>query len=183
MTATPTANSRRMDLPFLLILALSFVIVIFLFWLIYVKPEAQQSPDWVSFLPMFNAIMNSLCTICLLTGLVMIKKKLVAKHIICMLTALLFSLFFLASYLTYHFYHGDSKFHGTGLIRPLYFFILISHILLSICAVPMVLTTFYKALSRNWTSHRQWARCTFPVWLYVSVTGVLIFVILRAYPS
>ena len=85
------------------------------------------------------------------------------------------------SYVTYHAIHGDSRFLGQGAIRPVYFFILISHIGLSVIALPLVLSTFYLSLAGHFAQHRRVARWTLPIWLYVSVTGVLVFVLLQIF--
>jgi putative membrane protein len=108
-----------------------------------------------------------------------IKQKQVEKHQKFMLTAFAFSTLFLISYITYHHLHGDSKFQGTGIIRPIYFFILISHILLSIPTLPLVLTTFTLAGLKKWEKHKKLARITAPLWLYVSVSGVLVVLFLK----
>ena len=98
-----------------------------------------------------------------------------------MLGAVVFSVLFLTSYIVYHHFHGDTPFPGQGFIRPVYFVILISHIGLSIIALPMVLTTLYYAGTRQFQTHRKIARYTLPIWLYVSVTGVAVFLFLKAY--
>jgi putative membrane protein len=95
-----------------------------------------------------------------------------------MLSALTFSFLFLISYLTYHAFHGDTSFEGEGWLRTLYFFILISHILLSAVVLPLVLTTVYFAATGNFNQHPKIARVTLPLWLYVSVTGVLVYLML-----
>ncbi|MCG8603971.1 DUF420 domain-containing protein, partial [bacterium] len=98
-----------------------------------------------------------------------------------MISACVVSCAFLVTYVYYHSMQGDTKFLGEGWIRPLYFFILISHILLSMIVFPMVLSTIYFGLKDNRRLHRKIARYTFPMWLYVSVTGVIIFFFLKAY--
>ena len=98
-----------------------------------------------------------------------------------MLGALVCSTLFLISYVVYHNFHGDTKFTGQGLVRPIYFFILISHIVLSAVVVPMILTSLYLALAGRLATHKRVSRYTFPIWLYVSVTGVLIFAMLKAF--
>ena len=97
------------------------------------------------------------------------------------LGALLASALFLVSYITYHAVHGDTRFMGHGAVRPIYFFILVSHILLSGVALPLVFLSLFFSLSGRFPRHKKIARYTFPVWLYVSVTGVLVFSLLRAY--
>ena len=91
------------------------------------------------------------------------------------------SALFFISYVVYHNYHGDTKFTGTGPVRPLYFFILITHIVLSAVVVPMILLSFFLALSGRLAAHSRLSRYTFPVWLYVSVTGVLVFAMLKVF--
>jgi putative membrane protein len=98
-----------------------------------------------------------------------------------MLGALASSALFLVSYIVYHSVHGDSKFQGQGAIRPFYFVILVSHIVLSALVLPLIFTSFFYSLSGRFPQHRRVARLALPVWLYVSVTGVLVFVMLRSY--
>jgi putative membrane protein len=98
-----------------------------------------------------------------------------------MFAALVSSALFFVSYVVYHNFHGDTKFTGTGAVRPAYFFILISHILLSAVAVPLILSSFYLSLAGRLALHKRVSRITFPVWLYVSVTGVLIFAMLKLF--
>jgi len=163
-----------------LIFAVSTLILIFLFWLIYFKEAASdQGLEWVSTLPTLNASLNSICFLLLILGYRFIKKKNKPAHIASMLGATLCSALFLVSYIIYHHYQGDTKFLTQGWVRPVYFFVLISHILLSIPLVPMVLTTLYKAATKSWESHKKWARATFPIWLYVSLTGVLVYIFVQ----
>ena len=100
------------------------------------------------------------------------------RHKKMMLSALFFSFLFLVSYLTYHAFHGDTLFQGEGWVRPLYFFILISHIILSVVVLPLVLTTVFFAATGNFTMHPKIARITLPLWMYISVTGVLVYLML-----
>ena len=94
------------------------------------------------------------------------------------------SLLFLASYLTYHYYHGTTRFQGTGMARPIYFTILTTHTILAIAIVPLVILTFYRALRQDFVRHRRIARITLPLWLYVSITGVIVYLMLyQIYPS
>jgi putative membrane protein len=175
-----TAESIRK--PFPAIVALSAVIAAFLIWLIYFKGRVV-APDWVASLPAANATFNSLSALCLTMGYVNIRRRNIAVHKRFMLTATVFSALFLVSYITYHFFHGDTRFPGQGLIRPIYFFILITHIGLSMVALPLILGTLWYSLTGRFQFHRRIARWTFPIWLYVSVTGVIVFFILRAYTT
>lgn len=159
---------------------LSAAVLGFLFWLIYFKTGADiDSSGWVSNLPILNAFLNALTATLLVSGYVAVKWNDINLHKKLMLTATITSACFLISYIAYHHYHGDTKFYGTGIIRPVYFGILISHILLSMVQVPLILTTLYLAFMKNYVKHKKIARITFPIWLYVSITGVLIFIILR----
>lgn len=162
------------------ILAGSVLVVTFLAWLIYFKEAADTSTlTWVRYLPGLNALLNGLCTICLIRGYILIKKGRKTEHRNMMLTALSLSALFLISYVTYHHYQGDTKFINPGNIRYVYFSILISHIAASVIVVPMIFTTVYFAATKNFVKHPKVARITFPIWLYVSSTGVLIFLMLK----
>lgn len=157
-------------------------VIAFLFWLIYFKTGAQfDATGWVSYLPGLNACLNAMTATLLISGYVAIKGNDLRLHKILMISATVMSACFLVSYISYHHFHGDTKFLATGPIRPIYFSILISHILLSIVQVPLILTTLYLAYVKNFARHKKFARITFPIWLYVSITGVLIFIILKWY--
>ncbi len=158
---------------------LSSIVFVFLIWLIYFKPAATTEASFVNYLPMLNAFFNFLTSVFLILGYIFIKNNRIDLHIKSMISATSTSALFLISYVLYHHYHGDSKFLGTGGIRYIYFFILISHIVLSAVQVPLILSTLYLAFTKNTQKHKKVARITFPIWLYVSVTGVLIFIFLR----
>jgi putative membrane protein len=125
-----------------------------------------------------NAILNSAAFVLLMAGFVFIKRKNIAAHRACMISALVVSAAFLISYLTYHWHVGDVRFGGSGFIRPVYFAILIPHVILAGTIVPLAMVTLYYALRRRFPSHRRIARWTWPLWIYVSVTGVVIYVML-----
>lgn len=154
---------------------------LFLLWLLYGRDTGGQAATWVEQLPALNALLNSITTILILTGFMAIKKKKYVTHMKLMLTAFVTSSLFLISYLLYHNYAGHTTFPGEGVIRPVYFTILISHIILSAFVVPLVLTSYYFAFSGKFKTHRKVSKWTLPVWLYVSVTGVVIYFILNAY--
>ena len=168
--------------PLPAILFLSAFIASFLIWLIYFKGRIQ-APAWVAYLPSANALFNSLSAVCLIFGYINIRKRNRVVHMRFMITATVFSALFLLSYITYHYFHGDTKFPGQGWIRPVYFFILISHISLSMVALPLILTTLWYATRNQFRFHRAVARWTFPIWLYVSVTGVIVYFVLRSYTA
>lgn len=129
-------------------------------------------------LPALNAILNSAATVLLVTGYVLIRKHRVAQHRLCMLAAIVVSAAFLTSYLIYHAQVGDVRFQGHGPIRLLYFAILIPHIILAVFVLPLALVTATLGLRARYAKHRRIARWTLPIWLYVSVTGVIIYLML-----
>lgn len=131
-------------------------------------------------LPAVNAVFNLLSTICLLSGYYFIKKtpRDEKRHKICMFSALVFSTIFLVGYLTYHYHHGSTKFPDLGWVKTAYLIILIPHIILAAVMVPMIVMTFFYALSGKFEKHKKLARITFPIWMYVSVTGVIIYLML-----
>ncbi|MDP6559552.1 MAG: DUF420 domain-containing protein [Candidatus Binatia bacterium] len=128
-----------------------------------------------SSLPAINAGLNSASVLLLVTGYLFIKRGRREHHRLCMLCALSTSVLFLISYLVYHFQVGSVSFEGQGWIRPLYFSILISHTVLAVANVPLVLITLVRALGEKFDKHRRIARWTLPLWLYASVTGVLVY--------
>ena len=163
------------------IILISSIAFGFLIWLIYYKGGSEYSSNLISSLPALNALLNSASTVFLLFGYQAIRHRDFSRHMKFNLTAFVTSTLFLVSYVIYHNFHGHTPFTGEGFIRPIYFFILISHIILSALVVPMILTSFYLAFSGKLKLHRKVSKVTLPVWLYVSVTGVVIFFILNAY--
>lgn len=153
---------------------------VFLFWLIYFCPKAAGVPTWIETLPYCNAAFNGLAACCLAVGYRMVRQKRILEHRNWMLAAFGCSVIFLASYVTYHAFHAENRFSGLGPIRWAYFFILISHIGLSVVSLPLVLTTLWLGLSDRVSIHRKVAKWTFPIWTYVSLTGVLIVIFLKA---
>jgi putative membrane protein len=132
----------------------------------------------VSDLPTLNAILNLTSAILIAAGGYFIYKRRIEAHKKCMIAALFVSMAFLTSYLIYHYYAGSVPYTGQGWMRPVYFVILITHIILAIAIVPMVLRTVFLGLRSRFDSHVAIARWTFPIWMYVSVTGVIVYVML-----
>lgn len=126
-------------------------------------------------LPLINASLNFLSTLLLISGFIAIKKKKEDTHKKLMIAAFVTSAVFLACYLYYHFTAGHFKFTGEGLLRTVYFIILIPHILLAMVMLPMILMTFNHAFKSRWEKHKKLAKFTFPIWLYVSFTGVILY--------
>ncbi len=145
------------------------------------KGPVPGSESAVVFLPTLNAIINSCVTVLLILGYIMIRKKKRNTHKIFMLSALTLSILFLVSYVIYHAVHGHDEFRGIGYIRIVYFLILTSHVFLSIALVPMALITVYRGLAGRFAIHRKIAKFTLPVWLYVSVTGVIVYYFAHIY--
>ncbi|HEX8847887.1 MAG TPA: DUF420 domain-containing protein [Pyrinomonadaceae bacterium] len=147
--------------------------------------------DFIFTLPHVNALLNTTSGLCLIIGYVMIRRRRrINAHRACMIAAFVASVVFLISYVLYHsllaYYlgQGPTKFQGVGFIRPVYFFILFTHTVLAIIIVPFVIITLRRGLKRQDEKHRRIARWTFPLWLYVSVTGVLVYLFLyQLYPS
>ena len=138
----------------------------------------------IDVLPTINAILNSTSAILLVTGHHYIKQGKTATHKKCMIGALSVSFLFLISYLTYHYFHGTTHFPGEGWIRPVYFTILTSHTILAAAIVPLAIITLRRGLKGTYDKHKRIARWTYPIWLYVSVTGVVIYLMLyQLYPA
>ena len=132
----------------------------------------------LSALPALNAALNGTCALLLTVGYLFIRRRQVLAHKICMGSAFVTSTLFLISYLTYHYHVGSRPFGGQGAIRSLYFTILISHTILAATIVPLALITMYRALKGRFDRHVRIARWTLPLWLYVSVTGVIVYLML-----
>ena len=126
-------------------------------------------------LPTVNAALNASAAAAMLAGFVAIRRRRIAVHRACMLTAVGLSTLFLVSYLTYHAHVGSRPYGGSGWSRTVYFAILLSHTVLAVAIVPLVSTTLYRALRAQFVRHARLARVTFPIWLYVSVTGVVVY--------
>lgn len=135
-------------------------------------------------LPALNATLNGIATILLVTGYIFIRRGNMRIHKRIMISAFIVSALFLVSYLVYHAEAGSRPFTGTGIIRPVYFTILISHIILAAGIVPLVVITLMRGLRARYNKHKQIARWTLPIWLYVSITGVIIyFMLYHLYPG
>jgi putative membrane protein len=156
----------------------SSVALAFLAWLL-LAPRAAGGRSDLSFMPALNACLNALSVLLLLAGFWAIKHRRVDLHRRLMVSAFAASSLFLVGYVAYHYVHGDTKFSGHGAIRSVYFAILISHVLLSISVMPLALAALYSAFRRRFAAHARVARVLLPTWLYVSVTGVIIYFMLR----
>ncbi len=132
----------------------------------------------VAVLPTVNALLNATSAALLLFGFYFIRHRRIKAHKICMLSAVTTSALFLLSYLVYHLQVGSISFAGQGSVRPVYYAVLISHVSLAILVVPLVFTLLRRALTRRFSKHKALARKTLPIWLYVSVTGVVVYLML-----
>jgi putative membrane protein len=179
-TAATTSGSKSSTRPAILaILAVSAAASLFLFWLIYQHPAADSARVQLPFLPALNALLNGLSAIALLIGYTFIRARRMAAHRASMITAFTFSTLFLVSYILHHYLHGDVRYPAHAALRMFYLPLLASHIVLAVIALPLVLVTFFFSLSGRFPQHRKVARWTFPLWLYVSVTGVITYAMLR----
>jgi putative membrane protein len=148
---------------------------------LYGHHAARSAPGWVAVLPGLNAMLNATSACFLVLAYRAVRRRAFAAHAHHMLRALVASSLFLVSYLVYHSIHGDSTFAGHGAVRPVYFFILITHVGLSAVALPLIISSFFLSLSGRYAMHKRLSRYTLPIWLYVSVTGVLVFAFLKTF--
>ena len=174
-TELPSSNTRS---AIAAILAVSAAATAFLFWLIYVHPAAATSAQF-AFLPALNAALNGLSAISLLIGYTFIRARRIPAHRAAMISAFIFSTLFLVSYIAHHALHGDVRYPLGAPLRSVYLPLLASHIILAIVALPMILVTFFFSLTGRIPEHRRIARWTLPLWLYVSITGVVTWAMLR----
>lgn len=165
-----------------LIIAVSIIIPLVVALLFSVKlKDFGFDVEPFSFLPPIYATINGFTALVLVLGVIAIKNGKQVLHQRFMTTAIALSILFLLMYVAYHMTSDSTKFGGEGTIRYIYFFILITHILLSIAIIPMVLITYVRALSQRFDQHKKLARITFPIWLYVAVTGVVVYLMISPY--
>ena len=175
---------KKQDSVFVpLIIALSVIIPIVVA-LLMLFPDVfhieSESIDFSS-LPFFHAILNGSTAVLLLTGFVLIKNKKANLHKAAMLSAFVLSSVFLVSYVTSKLTNAPVPFEGEGVIRYIYFFILISHIILSIAVLPLALFSIYRGITGEFEKHKSIAKYTFPIWMYVAITGVLVYILMSPY--
>jgi putative membrane protein len=163
--------------------AISALALSFLAWLLLVHGGMQESQTNLRFMPMVNACFNALSATLLVCGFWAIKSKRPDLHRVFMVSAFASSSLFLIGYIAYHAVHGDTKFGGTGILKTAYLLLLASHVILSLPVLPMALSAFYFAAQKKFETHKKVTRILLPIWLYVSVTGVIVFFLLRPYYS
>jgi putative membrane protein len=149
-------------------------------YLVYFHAPLDVTQTHLRSLPLLNAILNGLCTIALVIGYTYIRSRRIPQHRAAMFTAFFFSSIFLVSYLTNFTLHGETHFNRLSPWWPFYWKLLASHVFLSVVALPLILITFFLSLTGRFPAHRKLARYTFPIWLYVSVTGVIVYLMQAA---
>lgn len=164
----------------LLIIVVSFVVFTAIVILSRVKLDVDLGFD-VHVFATINAVINSLVSITLVIAYISIRRKQYIMHRNLMYAAIVLSVLFLVSYILHHLLAGDTRFGGEGAIRYVYFFILITHIILAAIILPFILFTAYRALTGEFEKHKKISRYTFPLWLYVSITGVLVYLMISPY--
>ncbi|MGB1204644.1 MAG: DUF420 domain-containing protein [Chitinophagales bacterium] len=164
-----------------IIVGVSIAIPALIAILFKVQPLNTELPFDVHLLPKLHALINATVTVLLLLSMYFIKNKNIKAHKLCNITALVLSAMFLVSYVTYHSLTEATSFGGEGVIKYIYFFILITHIILAALILPFILFTFLRAFTANFEQHRKIARWTWPLWLYVSITGVLVYLMISPY--
>jgi len=179
-TAADAAAGARADRTFYIFNAILSAAAVSLIAYLLLAPRALGPSVDLRFMPAVNASLNATAAVLLVTGYVAIRRRMRTLHKYVMVTAVACSALFLVGYLVYHSVHGDTKYLGDGPLRAVYFSVLISHVSLSVPLVPMVFTTLYFVWRGTFARHRKLARWTLPIWLYVSVTGVLVFAMLKA---
>lgn len=164
-----------------LIIGISILIIAIVVTLFYIHlPEYSAGSD-LSFLPAFHATLNALTSACLIAAFYFVKRKNIRWHRNCMLLALVLSTIFLVSYVIYHSLTAPTPYGGTGILRYIYYFVLLSHVVLAAGILPFILFTFYRAIAQQIELHKKIARWTWPLWLYVAITGVLVYVLISPY--
>jgi putative membrane protein len=156
--------------------------IIFVAIVILGRVQVPVSPTFnVHIFATINAVINSCVSVLLIAGMVAIKGRNFQLHKKLMLSAMVLSMLFLVSYICHHLFAGDTKFGGEGSVRYVYYFILITHIILAAIILPFILFTTYRAMIAEWPQHRRLAKITWPIWLYVSITGVVVYFMISPY--
>ena len=168
-------------IPLIITLSITIPIVVALLMFFPNTFDIESTKYDFSSLPFFHAILNGCTSILLITGFVLIKNKNTQSHKISMLTAFVLSSIFLISYVLSKLTNDPVPFGGDGIIKYVYFFILISHILLSIAVLPLALLSIYRGITGEFTKHKKLVKWTFPIWMYVAITGVMVYLFMAPY--
>lgn len=144
-------------------------------------PRPEATPAFVYHLPLLHAIINGTCSILLIVSYLAIRRKKIALHKKLNVTAFILSALFIASYVTYHYLANETMYPKGNSLRPVYLFILITHISCSVIVLPLILLSFYHGLKNNIVKHRKLTRFSFPIWLYVTITGVVVYLMISPF--
>ncbi len=142
-------------------------------------PQAEGMPSWMSKAPQFHALLNGSCALLLIASLMAVKRKNIKRHRLFNTLAMLLSVVFLLSYVIYHYFSGDTSYGGE--YKSIYLIILLSHIVLAGLSLPFILLSYYRGMSGSIDKHKRLVRFTYPVWLYVCITGVVVYLFLSPY--
>jgi putative membrane protein len=173
---SPRTNLRTPPSIIATIILVSAAASALICYLVYFHAPLDVTGAHLRSLPLLNAVLNACCTVALIIGFIFIRERRISQHRAAMFTAFFFSTIFLVSYLTNFTLHGETHFNRLSAWWPFYCKLLASHIILSVVALPMILITFFLSLTGRFPSHKKLARYTFPIWLYVSVTGVIVYI-------
>lgn len=177
LNAPPSGDERKANR---VINALAIAIPVAVALLLGIRQKVDLG-SWTTYLPHINGVINTLTSLLLLAGLYFIRQKNVAAHRSAMTSAFALGSIFLVSYVLYHLSNESTPFGGQGWIRPVYYFLLISHIVLSIVVVWFVLRAVYYAYTNQFERHKRVVKWAYPIWLYVSVTGVIVYLLIKPY--
>jgi putative membrane protein len=185
--AVPKAQSPKSKAPsdrafYLFNAVVSAAALSLLFWLLVIRKPTPGTSPILDFLPMLNALLNSTSAVLLILGRGAIKRGDRKRHAQLMLGAFAASVVFLISYLAYHFMHGETHYLGSPTIRAFYLLVLASHVLLSIAVVPLLLAALWFAAKEQFGRHKRVTRWLYPIWVYVSITGVIVYLMLYQLP-
>ena len=170
-------NDRRARLLIIITSAIIFGAIVLLG-----RVQVPVSPSFdIHIFAAINAVINSIVSVLLIAGMVAIRGRNYQLHKKLMLSAMVLSVLFLVSYICHHLFAGDTRFGGEGAVRYVYYFILITHIILAAVILPFILFTTYRATIAEWPQHRRLAKITWPIWLYVSITGVVVYLMISPY--
>jgi putative membrane protein len=165
---------------FIIVVSILIPVVVAVLFSVKLK-DFGYNVEPLSFLPRIYATINGITAVVLIAGVLAIKNGKRKLHEQLMTTAITLSVVFLVMYVAYHMTTDSTKFGGEGMIRNVYFIILISHILLSIAVIPLVMITYVRALAQKFDKHKKIAKITFPIWLYVAITGVVVYLMISPY--
>ena len=175
MVKTEEQKARKY-IPWVWIISITVPVIVAILFLIRI-PNVNS----LTFLPPVYAAINAITAIVLTLAYFAVRNKKIALHERLMKSAIALSVVFLVMYVAYHMTSDPTPYGGVGISRPIYYFILISHILLSIGIIPLVLVTYVRAISKLFSDHKKIARYTFPIWMYIAVTGVIIYLMISPY--